>query len=269
MGVPAGRPLVEIGAGLRTSVAGRTHVVVECFGMPGAGKSQVARALARLLRERGVHVRDERIRISEASRPHRAVRKLGYLVRAIPFWLSRSTLLRGRDPGIRWRTPYRGLKVLSNWAFVVSLVRAQLQREGVPVLDQGFLQGLWSTDYHSREGLPGDGQLQSCLELALELAGDPRVILVVVEAPESRIRKRLRARKGGVSPLDHEETGREVWRAARSATARILELADRFAAGSRQVSVVHLENSGDGLSAATLDSFIGDKLLPLLPNTTN
>lgn len=242
-------------------------LVVECFGMPAVGKTHVARVVARLLDARGATVRDKALRISDASRVPRALRKLTHILGSAPDLVGWTHTRFGIARAVRSRGLYRSLKILFNWAYVISLVRNEISHEGVVVLDQGFFQALWSTQYqyHGEYGPLEPTVERRLLEAALELAGRPRLIVLVVEADEDRIRQRLRGRRHGTSPLDRARGPTpETWRAARSATNRVLLHAETLAERSRLIRVVRVDNSPEDGRGGTLNESLAEALSAIL-----
>ena len=205
------------------ALLGRSHpgLTVELAGIPGAGKSRLARTVAAGLAERGVPVIESqaafgptvpagrRLSRKVAAGGAAAVADAATTVRMVRA-LVRSGQTGPRDIAGR----------LVQWLVAQHVTAAAGRRAGVGVLDEGVFQCLWSM------GLRGD------VEPVLHaLAGSPRAVLpdvlVVVEvAPEVAL-ARLGARSSRHSRTQHlsETEGLAELRHGEQLLARIVDWA--------------------------------------------
>ena len=163
-------------------------LVVELCGLPGAGKTTIANALAELLRRDGVQVTVVDERVSAAvPRPLRIVRKARAAARvlaAAPFAESRAARVLGRGQ----TRPRDMVAVPVQWWVTKRLLVEGAASGGVAVLEEGLVQGLWTAGLHS--------QRTSSVEL-VRLASHgvlPDVVVHVDVSPHEAV-ERLRARR--------------------------------------------------------------------------
>lgn len=240
-------------------------VLVECFGVPGAGKTLVAANVARALRRRRALVHDEALQVAGRARPIRILIKLWYVMRTP----SLCSLMRFshalRDARSTGGMVFGSdLKVLWNWVYLVARLRLQLHREGITLLDQGLFQALWSTFYHSEGNPPAAPALGRVLSEALEMLDRPCIIVIVVEVKEPQVRRRLRTRARGQSPLDHLDVSPAAWVKAREGTTRVLDVIDGLASGSDWLKVVRFDNSLERSTEEEFEQRVADQILPIV-----
>lgn len=164
--------------------------VVELCGLPGAGKSHLARRLRAALAGHGVVVHSPGDRVGpDVPRGRRLAGKLGMVTRhamdepGTSFGLA--TALR-TAPGGDERAGALARWVA--WAVAQRLVAEGGRRHGVSVLDEGVLQALWSIGLRS-DVLPALRVLE-----AESAAWVTSSLVVVVEAPVDLVEQRLAAR---------------------------------------------------------------------------
>lgn len=175
-------------------------LVVECFGMPGVGKTFFAKALQTKLTEAGLSVDSRFLRPADEPRIKRVLYKLRLVV---PFLFIR--------PGCSWTllrfvlqvgvtNPRDFSIVLFNWFYVAASIRRGLRAGAVVLLDQGMAQAVWSTVYRGKESTPADvKQLFKRLQVELNL---DEIFAVHVQAEEHVVIDRVHKRQHGGSPLD-------------------------------------------------------------------
>lgn len=219
--------------------------------MPGSGKSTLARATAGLLRARGVQVWEPTYVLDhQTARGLRQLRKLTHAARA---------LLAGRAAavaftGVALRSGQRHARDLAavtlNWWYLLDVHRRAASPPGVHLLDQGFLQALWSLGYaarHPKTVLDGASAL-------LPVFGAPYVVVSLRVRDEIAL-ERLRTRPNGASRLDREiDAGRGAAALARArmATDAVESLAGRLAE-SGLITLVRLDNEAtDALGSHAL-----------------
>jgi hypothetical protein len=170
-------------------------VIVELSGIPGAGKSYLARELVRVLASEGRVVDAPLDAVSPSlGTARRVVRKLGLAaVEAMrdPVAAARLVLAIARSG-----QPVRDLVHRSqNWLVVRALLRRCRRRPGIHVFDQGLVQELCSIGLR--------GRWQECLDAAApgsrSLAAD-LIVRVVVPVPTATAR--LANRDGAQSRVE-------------------------------------------------------------------
>jgi hypothetical protein len=190
------------------------NVWVEFVGLPGAGKSEVSRAAARVLRARNLPVSEPSYELDHATPPaRRLVSKLWLAARGWArspresrFWMQ--TLVEAQDDGPNWLRA-----VAMNWFYLMGSLQRWSAVPGIHVFDQGLLQALWSVGYAARRPDIISTRLLSRLDRALP----PRALVVLVDAGVPTILKRLEQRPAGRSRLERDlATGRSATCLARA-----------------------------------------------------
>lgn len=211
-------------------------MIVEFAGVPGAGKTTVASAVADALREQGNRVREPTERLTfEVSTPRRILTKAGIAGRAF-----------FSDPGYAGTTAgvlresgqtksRMHIKNIFNMLFVRGVYRAATG-EVSTVLDQGLLQGLWSIAYYSRDRPDPSPEWFSFLSTVTQ-----PVCIVLVEASEDIVRDRLVARETGEGHPSELETY-EGTAAAYDAYDTVRTTAKRLEDSYENVSVMTVTN---------------------------
>jgi hypothetical protein len=169
--------------------------VVELFGLPGSGKSSLARELLRSSADTGHPMNLPAVCVGPAvpSLPRRA-RKLRLaaeqmLQRPVPSFITMRTIVMSQRP----RT--EGLGRCMQWAITQRLLTSAGGSPGVHLFDEGLLQALWSV------GLRGD--VTPTLRVLEERSGYYAVpdLVVAVHASIDEIEDRLAARRSRHSRL--------------------------------------------------------------------
>ena len=228
--------------------SGEGLMLVEFFGVPGVGKTYLARNAVPLAVHRPLD------RFSEAWRVKRILRKFSLMLRYLPtafsagLWAVRLTSL---YPLMNWR---RRSKVLFNWVFIDCVVRdAARCGNSVIALDQGIAQALWSTQFGS-DDCPAD-ELRTLLQRYF--AGLPicEWMVVRVTASEETVRQRVEERKGS-SPVDHDL---KLIDKAHSAEREIVEVLDGLAPGTDdlpRIKIMSIVNNDDSTAMSRFRGLI-------------
>jgi hypothetical protein len=170
-------------------------MVVEFFGMPGAGKSHLCRLVSSRLRDRGWRVKHD-IVAEDHVRTRRLSRKL---LPVLGEWLRsresrgivRSTL---RVPGLGFVT---GLRLSFNWLYVRARARvADSMGDDFCISDQGCAQALWSEAW----AMQGSTDARSWSEATAGLTTP--FVVVDVHVPVEVAGARTRGRHSLNSPID-------------------------------------------------------------------
>ena len=218
------------------------RLTVELVGIPGSGKSRLARTLATSLAER-------RIPVAQPSTPfassvptgRRVIRKLGACAAGTISSPTRTTrltrgLLRSQQPDLP--------DVAGRWVQLILSARIEVQAArlpGVSIVDEGLVQSLWSI------GLRGDvGPVLAALERDREQpAAD---LLVVVSVPPALAHSRLvaRASRHSRTQLLAEDDQLQELEQGAELLDRLVEWWRAWAGAGREVQVVSgPEEDGD------------------------
>jgi hypothetical protein len=187
-------------------------VVIEFVGIPGAGKSTLARHGAELLRAEGVPVQLHALseppsedRGGRAAWPIRAWNEVVAYCRYLPPIAlvvlrhpARAVLAVARIAASRQRSLRDLLKVVHNLFRTTLLVERARERGGVHLIDQGVLQAIWAVGFSAA---PRAGARVTGLGDALVALPD---VAVVVESDLPIIRERLVRRAVPVGRLERE-----------------------------------------------------------------
>jgi hypothetical protein len=170
---------VSTGAPGRPRQEGRRGVTVELAGIPGAGKSRLARTLATELAAAGIGVTQPQQRLGPsvptARRLSRKLRACAAAAAADPGTTTRivRAVLDSGQPGPR---DVAGRVV--QWLVAQHVTARARPRDGVSIVDEGLLQCLWSI------GLRGDVEPVLAAVAASRPSGAPDLVVVVRVPPE-------------------------------------------------------------------------------------
>lgn len=203
------------------SVTGTT-MHIEFMGLPGSGKTTIARGVCAKLRASGY-----RLSLAPDGFVHAhpvALRAYKVARIAVHGALHPSAALGAARRSRLFPQPSRSsaVRLLHNWLYVSAVLASRPRRGRLVVLDQGLCQGLYSL------ALQSDGDQLRSVERAL--AGGRRPDLVVsVEAPCEVARERMRSRADSYSTTERLLLADERW----------LAKSMRILAGLRQVLAEH------------------------------
>lgn len=174
--------------------------VVEFCGLPGSGKSRLARTVVARLRLRGVPTTDVMARLGpDATRPTRIARKLGAVGRGMiepgSAALVAQIALRSGQDDLRDR-----IARPANLLVVRHAIRDAHRRPGVHVFDQGPRQEWWSAALRANR--------ERVLGMAASDPAETADLLVRVDAPVELLADRLAARATRQSRLEAVDSSR-------------------------------------------------------------
>jgi GTPase SAR1 family protein len=176
----------------------KVPVVIEFFGLPGAGKTTLSRRLTQLLRNEGVkvnHPNDDMISLKEGMR--RKIHKLPYIIKEPLFHPVQSLRAALAINGSCQRSVADFSKVLVNWWYVTAILRSPKTRMHFSVLDQGVFQALWSIVLTGKTL----DSFNHFGDLLLKSSFLPQIV-VLVEARIPTLLERLIQREGSNSRLE-------------------------------------------------------------------
>jgi hypothetical protein len=217
-----------------------SRIVIECFGMPGVGKSYLSTKLGKMLEADGLQVGDHITAIHKMPSAKRVANKIWLIVATL--WANRRTnatiweLTRlHRPPNIKLYS-----KLLINWLFINALIYIESRDSDIVLLDQGLSQALWSTKYYGRSKPDNHVVARLMLRLLKDLHIAP-LSIIYVSADDSLIKKRIGSREKGSSPLDRNMN--EFMR-AKAATEQSLAIFELLAKQEGTLIITRFDNSG-------------------------
>lgn len=228
--------------------AGRAQpkvAVIEFFGLPGAGKTAVARAVMVLLAEKGrPFAFSGDIMGDRSSLPRRSLRRLAMVAQ---FLLRHSQLAFriARSLGTARGGTRDVAKSLWNRVSVEAMLRHQSRDPGLLVLDQGRLQAEWSQLMHGWDpheaGIVSEGRLD-------------RSLFVYVEAPSNVARDRLAGRGTRTSRMQRADRlgQRSLWDRGQAMLDRLMHRLETGLAGNSLQSQLLRISNGEGADPTRL-----------------
>ncbi len=210
-------------------------LLVEFVGLPGSGKSTIARELGAQLRAAGTPVEDPGSIATRGSFGRVATKSrfvLAALVREPVAAVRWEGVLRRTGPA-SWREHVR---VTFNWFYLIGLIHRYRRHRGAVLLDQGLLQALWSAGYTSQIGIAATPELAD----ALGRLWPARVAVVSVSASEASVRRRLASRIATQSRLEghlRSSDGAAAYHSALTALGRIETLVTELQGRDRVIAL--------------------------------
>ena len=190
--------------------------IYEFFGIPGVGKSYLARTAVPRDIERPME------RYSQGGRTQRVSRKALLLLRHLPAAFSTVSWAKEFVALYPQPTWSRRCKVIFNWLFIDALIRDVARGvDGIIVLDQGVAQAVWSTCF-SATRKPSNDEALPLVQRFLERLPIGQWTVVHVTASESVIKSRLEQRSGD-SPVDRDLANLDEAYVADRESRRVME----------------------------------------------
>ena len=173
--------------------------IVEFVGLPGAGKTTIAHAVADALRADGKTVFEQTFDITQA--PNRRSLKAGLALSSL--WrhprLSAEGLYRiGKS---RQKTLQDFASASFNLLYIIGLMGKISREPGIHFIDQGYYNAFWTIYFSASTSRPENLDIQSILASGTVPRAD--LVLLVETRPET-VLERLRARPGAGSRLERQ-----------------------------------------------------------------
>ena len=236
----------------------RPPIQVEFFGLPGSGKTTIARELYSRLRSADpAAIYSPLVTLDQRSGLPRTAARALLIVQGFPWRRSDRRALHAMAT-TRQRTGWDKAKVLFNYLTVASLYRRLARRGCGAVVDQGVLQTIWSANLHSVEPFSPE----KWAPLLLSESGTGK-FYVFVRTPVSICMERLSSRPAKHSRMQSHGLLRDAerWEHSELVCARVLEgLTSSFqehGARSRVMTVDGTRDPGElaeGILARILDA---------------
>lgn len=229
-------------------------MLIEFFGLPGAGKSTLSQLVSAQLRAQGIAV-DEATYVVDhrCGRALRLAKKatsiVGYAAtRPYNMFRELRQILATRQSASRDLS-----RSISNWMFVASIAAKRRDRNSLVLLDQGFAQAIWTIGFGARQ--------PNWLDLFFantDLDALMPDAIIRVNASQTVAAHRLAQREGGASRLDGKSIDDGVLNRGEARCEAILARAR-----SNGVRIFEVENNEPSqLSDAT--TFVVDEIVWML-----
>ncbi len=248
----------EVRAMTTSASTGSPIRTIELAGLPGTGKSTVARCLESILRDAGMPIRPHPVTLGNQSWfMRRQQARLQLIVRNT----ARCGLLYRRVFGLIAGSGQRSVVdfavVLSNfWSIIALMTEGQAASNGLTIADQGILQAIWSVQLSSSKELPLDEWTP--LLLAAGLRG---ALLVHIQSDIAVSRHRVATRLSNQTRLglgSFQERSQE-WQIAAKNMDRLMEWARTAVPhdelGARVLSVVNREGAPEAAAAEIASAY--------------
>lgn len=227
--------------------------IVEFFGLPGSGKTFLSRRLVDAFRSNGMHVSDRSILLSHMSSTRRIILKVSLVL----WWLPRNARLLREVVSLvlscKPIRPRKTLKLLYNWLYIISLIKAELRSNDIVVLDQGIGQALWSTLFYGQKR-PDSESMVGILESVLGSFGPISVHVIHVHASDNLIKRRLSERSNGRSPLDLDRD--TVWPRAVATTNESRKILDKLFSVKSNIHMLEYSNDSSNIQVDSMEGLI-------------
>ena len=225
---------------------------IELAGLPGTGKSTVARCLESILRDAGMPIRSRPVVLADQSW---FMRRQQVRLQLIARNVARCGRLYRRAFDLIASSGQRSVMdfavVMSNfWSIIALMTEGQAAEDLLTIADQGLLQAVWSVQLSSSKDLPLDAWAPLLLA-----AGVRSTLLVHVQSDIAVSRHRVSARPYSRTRLGFgttQERSRQ-WQVAAENMDRLIEgartavPADQH--GGRVLSVVNREGAPEAAAA--------------------
>jgi hypothetical protein len=232
---------------------------IELAGLPGTGKSTVARCLESILRDAGMPIRSRPVVLADQSW---FMRRQQVRLQLIARNVARCGRLYRRAFDLIASSGQRSVMdfavVMSNfWSIIALMTEGQAAEDLLTIADQGLLQAIWSVQLSSSRELPLDAWRPLLLA-----AGLGSTLLVHVQSDIGVSRQRVSTRGRSRTRLDPErfqERSRQ-WQIAAENMNKLIEWAARIMPydqhGGRVLSVVNREGAPEAAAAEVAAAYL-------------
>ena len=240
---------------MRSGRLSRGHgraLVVEFFGMPGAGKTFLTGEICEALEQNEKRILD--FSRGTSIRRHSVAWLHDHL--ALRTWILRHPISAFR---LWWYIRATGQTSANErkrffWSWIKTIVRLRRVRSQYEIIlmDQGFLQTLWAIGYEA-----GSSRWDQVSSQLMRLMPGPDVV-ITVRASEQTIVQRLLRREGTTSRIERDGPQRqEVFRRSRDLTDQLLAGISRCRQRWPDTVLLDFENDSDGCLRSSRDRISG------------
>ena len=222
---------------------------MELFGLPGSGKTYLARALCEVLQRSSRSVLDfsrhtSPLRLSwEWVRDHLAVRSwmVCHPFETLDLWRQI------RDSGQVTRRERK--RLTRGWLKTIVRLQQCASHYDIILMDQGFLQLLWGVGYEAQPAT-----WNRVRQKLLGLIPAPDVVILIDASPDVAVR-RLLNRPGITSRVERDgpQSG-DVMERAQSLTSRLRDELETRRTGWHDTLLIPVDNVTDGCSQVALET---------------
>ncbi|MDX8361119.1 AAA family ATPase [Cytobacillus sp. IB215316] len=172
-------------------------MMIEFIGIPGVGKTTLSHMLAKSLSVKGFHVNEPTYKINSKKKLFKKITKLLYIMKI----LLTAPKICIYAIHIILKTHQRSyndfIKTVSNLLYVIAIIKANSTKKGIHILDQGFVQALWSIEYSAHQLIkPLD------LKQLIEMVHSKPLLIIDLHVKHTEVLKRLHQRKTNYSRLE-------------------------------------------------------------------
>lgn len=212
-------------------------MLVEFFGIPGAGKSTISHRVSERLKNEGRSVEEPMYALThEAPSAKRYLYKSMYAAYGVALRPAEARSIGALIAGTDQPSRLTLVKTIFNWLFVSGVIHSR-DRDTLHVLDQGLCQAAWSVAL----GAERDRVEELCEAAVSTLSRTERTLIILVDIAPETARKRLSARSDDgsrVTPTGNGHTVEEAFELNTRVEASLRRAVD----GHASVDILRVEN---------------------------
>ncbi|MFZ1426797.1 MAG: hypothetical protein WAS21_08525 [Geminicoccaceae bacterium] len=179
-------------------------MLIEFMGLPGAGKSTIARGVCASLRKSGCRLAWAPDAFVHSQPTLLRVYKLARIAAYGMFHPTSAAGAARRSQSFPQPSRSTAMRLMGNWLYVSAVCTMRPRSDELVVLDQGLGQGLYSL------ALQSDDDRLPAIRRALNGAPCPDIV-VSVEAPSAVVRERMRCRAASYSATERLLLADQRW----------------------------------------------------------